>query len=149
MVREAARQLAPPLAPERSRVLLAEDNVVNQKVCRLLLSKLGHHVETVSNGREALEALRQVPYDVVLINVQMPVMDGLEAARRIRAELPARAQPRIVALTANVHAESREACTGAGMGAFLAKPVRTPDLAAALAGSGSGPDLNTARLNVS
>jgi len=116
----------------RLRVLLAEDNLVNQKVGRLLLAKLGHHVDTVGNGREAVQALRQLPYDVVLMDIQMPEMDGLEATRLIRAQLPAQRQPRIVAMTASALLEDREACRGAGMDAYLAKPVRVTDLAEVL-----------------
>ncbi len=100
---------------------------------------LGHHVDTVGNGQEALAAVRQLPYDVVLMDVQMPVMDGLEATRRIRAELPRQGQPRIVALTANVLADVQAACASAGMDGYLAKPVRTADLAAALAEARSDP----------
>ncbi len=123
---------AAPSRTTRLRVLLAEDNLVNQKVGRLLLSKLGHHVDTVGNGREAVQALRQLPYDVVLMDIQMPEMDGLEATRLIRAQLPAQRQPRIVAMTASALLEDQEACKGAGMDAYLAKPVRAADLAEVL-----------------
>jgi len=123
---------AAPSRTTRLRVLLAEDNLVNQKVGRLLLGKLGHHVDTVGNGREAVQALRQLPYDVVLMDIQMPEMDGLEATRLIRAQLPAQRQPRIVAMTASTLLEDQEACKGAGMDAYLAKPVRAADLAEVL-----------------
>ena len=116
----------------RLRVLLAEDNVVNQRVATLLLERLGYRPDVVGNGEEALEAVASRPYDVVLMDVQMPVMDGLEATRRVRA-LPAVRQPRIVAMTANAMAEDREACLAAGMDDYLAKPVRREDLASALA----------------
>ncbi|MGZ6827970.1 MAG: response regulator, partial [Mycobacteriales bacterium] len=116
----------------RLRVLLAEDNVVNQKVASLILHRLGQQPDVVSNGQEALEAVRARPYDLVLMDVQMPVMDGLEATRRIRAEVAPSRQPRIVAMTANALVEDREACFAAGMDDYLAKPVRSDELAAAL-----------------
>jgi signal transduction histidine kinase/CheY-like chemotaxis protein/HPt (histidine-containing phosphotransfer) domain-containing protein len=116
----------------RLRVLLAEDNAVNQRVATLLLERLGYRPDVVGNGREALDALRERSYDVVLMDVQMPEMDGLEATRRVRAELPADRQPRIVAMTANAMTEDRERCLAAGMDDYLAKPVRREELAAAL-----------------
>jgi signal transduction histidine kinase/CheY-like chemotaxis protein len=122
----------------RLRVLLAEDNIVNQKVATLILQRLGQDPHVVSNGEEVLAALRQQPYDLVLMDVQMPVMDGLEATRRIRAEWPVDQQPRIVAMTANALVEDREACFAAGMDDYLAKPVRTEELAAALVRVGGG-----------
>ncbi|MDQ3343988.1 MAG: response regulator, partial [Actinomycetota bacterium] len=125
------RMSAVPKA-QRLRVLLAEDNVVNQKVGQLMLDKLGHHVDTVGNGWEALQAVLHLPYDVVLMDVQMPEMDGLEATRRIRSDLPMRRQPRIVAMTASALVEDRAACREAGMDDYLAKPVRAADLAAVL-----------------
>jgi CheY-like chemotaxis protein len=114
------------------RVLLAEDNQVNQKVAQMMLAKLGHRVDTVGNGHEALQALHQMDYDVVLMDMQMPVLDGLEATRLIRAELSADRQPHIIAMTAGVLIEDRTACRRAGMDDYLAKPVRLHDLAAAL-----------------
>ncbi|WP_083448947.1 hybrid sensor histidine kinase/response regulator [Actinoplanes rectilineatus] len=119
--------------PGSLRVLLAEDNHVNQKVAQLMLGKLGHRVDTVANGREAVQALRQARYDVVLMDVQMPVLDGLAATRRIRTDLPAEQQPHIIAMTASVLIEDRTACRNAGMNDYIAKPVRMPDLTAALA----------------
>ncbi|MEO6205387.1 MAG: response regulator, partial [Mycobacteriales bacterium] len=122
------------VAPVRHRlhVLLAEDNVVNQKVATLLLERLGHRTDVVSNGREALEALARRDYDVVLMDVQMPVMDGLEATRQTRATLPADRQPTIIAMTANALVEDRDVARAAGMDDYLAKPVRPAELAAAL-----------------
>ena len=118
-----------PESTGRLRILLAEDNAVNQKVAVLMLERLGQRPVVVSNGAEAVEAVRNTAYDLVLMDVQMPVMDGLEAARRIRADLPADRQPRIVAMTANAMVEDREASLAAGMDDHLAKPVRAEELA--------------------
>jgi len=130
-----APAIAPVAPAARLRVLLAEDNAVNQKVAQLMIARLGHRVDTVGNGCEAVAALRGAPYDLVLMDVQMPEMDGLEATRRIRAELPPGRQPRIVAMTASALLQDRRACAEAGMDGHLAKPVRQEDLAAVLAGS--------------
>ncbi len=120
--------------PGRSlRVLLAEDNPVNQKVAGLVLGRIGHHVDVVDNGLEAVAAVLAERYDVVLMDLQMPELDGLGATRRIRTEVPAELQPHIVAMTASVLLEDREACYEAGMNDYLAKPVRADDLVAALA----------------
>jgi CheY-like chemotaxis protein len=102
------------------------------EVGRLMLAKLGHQVDIVENGSDALDAVRRIPYDVILMDMHMPVMDGLEATRRIRAELPAESQPRIIALTASVTAQDCTACAEAGMDGYLAKPVRAAELSAAL-----------------
>ena len=110
-------------------MLLAEDDTVNQKMMTQVLDKMGHEVDLAENGVEALNALRVRSYDVVLMDVQMPEMDGLEATRRIRDERPADEQPYIVALTAAVTEEDRERCREAGMDAFLSKPVQREDLA--------------------
>ncbi|OLF07885.1 hypothetical protein BU204_35320 [Actinophytocola xanthii] len=124
---------ARPSAPRDSmRILLAEDNHVNQKVAQLMLSKLGHRVDIVGNGHEAVCALRRGRYDVVLMDVQMPELDGLAATRLIRRELPPDEQPYIIAMTASVLIEDRTACEAAGMDDYLAKPVRASDLAEAL-----------------
>ena len=126
--------LAPGASPEGGslHVLVAEDNPVSQRVARLLLERLGHRVVVVGNGREALEALRARRYDALLTDVQMPDVDGLETARRVRAELPREAQPWIVAMTASALPEQREACRRAGMDDFVAKPVQVAELAAAI-----------------
>jgi PAS domain S-box-containing protein len=114
------------------RVLLAEDNAVNQRLGRLMVEKLGHHMDVVANGREATEAVRLAPYDVVLMDVEMPVMDGLDATRSIRRQLPRARQPRIVAMTASALVDDQSACSEAGMDDYLAKPVRLGELDAAL-----------------
>jgi len=130
----APTQRVPEESAERAplRVLLAEDNPTNQLVGRLMLTKLGHRVDVVGNALEALDAVARVSYDVVLMDVQMPEMDGLEATAAIRAQLPSDHQPRIVALTASVALEDRLACERAGMDGYLAKPVRAGELSAAL-----------------
>jgi signal transduction histidine kinase/DNA-binding response OmpR family regulator len=115
------------------RVLLADDNAVNQLVARTMLTKLGHRVDTVGDGREAVEAARSGTYDVILMDIQMPHLDGLEATRRIRAQgRPDR--PVIVAMTASVLAEDKAACFAAGMDTFLSKPVRIEELDRTLRG---------------
>jgi len=123
-----------PVAERPLRLLLAEDNQVNQHVATLMLGKLGYRVDVAANGAEAVAAVHRARYDVVLMDVQMPVLDGLDATRRIRAELPPDRQPHIIALTASVLIEDRAACRAAGMDDYLTKPIRLHDLAAALHG---------------
>jgi signal transduction histidine kinase/CheY-like chemotaxis protein len=124
--------------PETSslRILLAEDNAVNQKVALRILDKLGYRADVASNGLEAIEALERQPYDVVLMDVQMPELDGLDATRRICERWPAESRPRIIAMTANAMIEDREACFAAGMDDYVAKPVRAEELADALSRAG-------------
>ncbi|MEI7643658.1 MAG: response regulator [Chloroflexales bacterium] len=114
------------------RILLAEDNVVNQKVATKMLAKLGYRADVAANGFEVLNAMARQPYDVVLMDVQMPELDGLEAARRIRSEVPPSRQPRIIAMTANAMQSDRARCMAAGMDDYISKPVRIGDLVAAL-----------------
>ncbi len=114
------------------RILLAEDNVVNQKVAIHLLKRLGYRADVVSNGGEALEALCHVPYDVVLMDMQMPEMDGIEATRRIIQKWQPAERPRIIALTANAMQGDRELCLEAGMDDYLSKPIRLENLVEAL-----------------
>jgi len=102
-----------------------------------MLERLGYQADVAGDGIEVLEALRREPYDLILMDLQMPKMDGLEATRRIRAEFPRARQPRIVAMTANVLREQREACLAAGMEDFVQKPVGLDELRAALASCGS------------
>ncbi len=118
------------------RILVAEDNSVNLKVALLMLERLGYHAGVAANGLEVLTALRAQSYDLVLMDVQMPGMDGLEATRRLRAELPAERQPRIVAVTANALRGDREVCLAAGMDDYLSKPIRLEDLQAAILRAG-------------
>jgi CheY-like chemotaxis protein/HPt (histidine-containing phosphotransfer) domain-containing protein len=114
------------------RILVAEDNVVNQQLALLVLQKLGYQAEVTANGLEALQALEREPYDVVLMDVQMPTMDGLEATRRIHQRWPEGRRPHIIAATASAMPEEREACLAAGMDDYLSKPIRVDELAAAL-----------------
>ena len=109
--------------PESLRILLAEDNPLNQKVARLLLEKLGYSADLAANGLEVLAALERQDYDLVLMDVMMPELDGLEATRRIVARWPAELRPRIVALTASAMREDRERCLAAGMDEYLSKPI--------------------------
>ena len=119
---------APGPVPEGLRVLLAEDNVVNQKVAVRMLERLGVRADVVADGLEAVEAIGRTPYDLVLMDIQMPTLDGLEATRRIRAEIPSERQPRIVAMTANAMQGDRERCLDAGMDEYVSKPVRFDEL---------------------
>jgi PAS domain S-box-containing protein len=113
-------------------ILLAEDNPVNQRVAKLMLQRIGYRVDAVNNGREAVEAITRRTYDLILMDVQMPEMDGLQATREICARLPANQRPRIVAMTANASTSDRDQCLDAGMNDFLTKPVRADELLRAL-----------------
>jgi PAS domain S-box-containing protein len=113
-------------------VLLAEDNAVNQKVALRFLERLGYRAEAVANGLEAITALENRRYDLVLMDLQMPEMDGFEATRQIRARLPADRQPKIIALTANAMQGDRELCMAAGMDDHISKPVKMHEIAAAI-----------------
>jgi CheY-like chemotaxis protein len=115
------------------RILLAEDNVVNQKLALRLLSQMGYRADVASNGVEAVESLQRQTYDVVLMDVQMPEMDGLAATRAICAKWRATERPRIVAMTANAMQGDREACITAGMDDYVTKPIRVEALVEALA----------------
>jgi PAS domain S-box-containing protein len=113
------------------RVLLAEDNLINQKVALRVLERMGYRADVAANGLEALEAIARQVYDVVLLDVQMPEMDGLTAAREICRRWPS-TRPRLVAMTANAMQGDREACLAAGMDDYVSKPVRVQELQAAL-----------------
>ncbi|MEN9231397.1 MAG: PAS domain S-box protein [Thermostichus sp. DG02_5_bins_236] len=124
------------------RILVAEDNPVNQKVTRLMLERLGYRPDIVANGLEAVQALQLRPYDLVLMDMQMPQLDGLSATRRIRAELPPERQPRIVALTANVLPESYAEAAAAGVNDYLTKPLERSALLRVLQASAPEPLLS-------
>lgn len=110
------------------RILMVEDNAVNRRVVSLLLKSLGYRADLAENGSGALSALAGGSYDVVLMDVQMPEMDGLEATRRLRKSLPGQRQPYVIAMTAGAFRQERERCLEAGMDAFLAKPIQKADL---------------------
>jgi signal transduction histidine kinase/ActR/RegA family two-component response regulator/HPt (histidine-containing phosphotransfer) domain-containing protein len=124
---------AAPAAPSYLRLLVVEDNPVNQKVAMAMLGRLGYRADVASNGSEALAAVRAVRYDVVLMDLQMPEMDGMQATCRIRSDLSMARQPTIIAMTANATTEDKILCLEAGMDHFLAKPVRMKELAETLA----------------
>ncbi|MGI8550819.1 MAG: response regulator, partial [Dehalococcoidia bacterium] len=114
------------------RILLAEDNAVNQQLALLLLEQMGYRADVAANGVEALAAAERQHYDVILMDVQMPEMDGLEASRRLCARWSRDERPRIIAMTANAMAGDRELCLTAGMDDYLTKPIRVEELADAL-----------------
>lgn len=116
------------------RILVAEDNPVNQKVIEMMLRKLGLSARIVSNGREAVAAVRQSEFDLVFLDVQMAVLDGLGAAREIRKLYEGKTRrPELIAVTANAFKEDAEACMAAGMDAYMAKPVTLERLRGILA----------------
>ncbi len=114
------------------RILLAEDNIVNQKLALRLLQQMGYRADLANNGNEAIESIERQAYDVVLMDVQMPELDGLEATRRIVARWPRGERPRIVAMTANAMQGDREECLAAGMDDYVTKPIHVEQLVAAL-----------------
>ena len=126
--------LRPPLpgASGPCRILLVEDNLVNQQVARRMLERLGHSPDLAVNGQEALDTLVQQPYDLVLMDVHMPEVDGLTATRRLREALPPERQPTVVAMTAHALQGDEERCRAAGMDGYLPKPVKLDDLRALL-----------------
>ena len=119
------------------RILLAEDNTVNQKLALLLLQRMSYRADIAANGLEVLEALQRQSYDMILMDVQMPEMDGLEATRAIHESWPTEQQrPRIVAMTANAMQDDREECLAAGMDDYLTKPIQVKALQEALERAG-------------
>jgi CheY-like chemotaxis protein len=114
------------------RLLVAEDNLVNQRVILQMVRKLGCTTEVVMAGAQALAAAERADYDVILMDMQMPEMDGYEATRLIRVRLPAERQPHIISLTANALVGDREKCLAAGTDDYLAKPVTFTTLVPAL-----------------
>ena len=119
---------APAEDAPKLRILLAEDNMVNQKVAQKMLARLGFRADVAGNGLEAVEALQRQDYDVILMDIQMPDLDGVGATQRIRAEFPPEKQPHIIALTANAMTGDRERFLAAGMDAYLSKPVQVDGL---------------------
>jgi len=133
----AAVPSKPQLDPRQAtrhplRILLAEDNVVNQKLALRLLQQMGYRADLASNGIEAIESVQRQTYDVVLMDVQMPEMDGLEASRQITARWGPPERPRIIAMTANAMQGDRDMCLAAGMDDYLTKPIRVERLVEAL-----------------
>jgi PAS domain S-box len=120
------------------RILLVEDNQVNQRVARLVLQRFGYDCATAANGREAVEAATRGAFDVILMDVQMPEMNGLDATERIRALLPEGKRPWVIAMTANAMDGDREACFAAGMDDYVAKPIAARQLARALEKAAAG-----------
>ena len=119
------------------RVLLAEDNAVNQKLALRLLERMGYSADVAATARRHRVACSEQRYDVVLMDVQMPEMDGLTATRQIVGAGAAEQRPWIVAMTANAMAGDREACLAAGMDDYVSKPIRPDELVAALTAGGT------------
>jgi len=105
------------------RILLAEDLMLNQKLTQRLLSRSGYRIDVVGNGSQAVEAVKDAEYDVVLMDVQMPEVDGIEATKRIRALPPPKCDVTIIALTAQANAGAEEFCLAAGMNDYISKPI--------------------------
>jgi PAS domain S-box-containing protein len=122
------------------RILLAEDNAVNQKVALRLLAQMGYRADVAANGLEAIDAIERQTYDVVLMDVQMPELDGFEASREINRRWPGERRPRIVAMTANAMQGDRERCAAAGMDDYVSKPIRVEELVGALGRCRRRPD---------
>jgi CheY-like chemotaxis protein len=131
-VRDGAGKPAVDSSRQALRILVAEDNELNQQLVVAMLSRLGHQADVVGDGVQALAAASRRHYDVILMDLQMPVLDGIEATRRLIAGSSAK-RPRIVALTANATSGDREACLAAGMDDYLAKPIEMMTLRQALA----------------
>ena len=128
----AAEKMPAVSAVKSARLLLVEDNMINQKVAMLMLRNLGYNADLAKNGQEAIHAVATNRYDLVLMDCLMPDMDGYEATRRIRSESPHGASVPIIAMTANAFAQDRETCLKSGMSDHIAKPVRSAELGAKL-----------------
>jgi CheY-like chemotaxis protein len=115
-------------APGRLRILLAEDNLLNRKVILEMLKRLGYRADAAADGFEVLQALQRQRYDLILMDVRMPELSGLEAAKQIRKLWPASQQPKIIAITAYALEGDREKCLAAGMDDYISKPVKMEDL---------------------
>jgi len=115
------------------RVLVAEDNLVNQKLLTRMLAQIGYTAEVANNGVEVLKAAEKQEFDVILMDVQMPEMDGLQATRQLHAQMPAEKRPYIIAVTANAMHDDRQTCLNAGMDDYISKPIRMEELRRALA----------------
>jgi CheY-like chemotaxis protein len=148
MAQVGLRRAAPPAAVQADapmmglKVLVADDNSLNQNMLRRQIGKLGHTVDVVSNGREAVGAVEQQPYDALLMDVLMPEMDGLQAAEEICRRWTRNTRPRLIALTAMAGPGDEERCMKAGFDDYLSKPVHLDELAEALraaAGWRAGP----------
>jgi CheY-like chemotaxis protein len=112
--------------------LIAEDNVVNQKVAVRILERVGLRADVAANGREAVEMIKMLPFDVIFMDCQMPEMNGYEAAKEIRRLEGPERRVAIIAMTADVSVGCREQCVAAGMNDFIAKPVKREEMMAAL-----------------
>jgi signal transduction histidine kinase/HPt (histidine-containing phosphotransfer) domain-containing protein len=137
LLKEKKAPVVPTLDPDLARrlplrLLLADDNPINQKVGMSVLHKLGYRADLANNGTEVLKALEQKSYDILFLDVQMPEMDGLQAAREICQRWPAEKRPRIIAMTGNALMGDREKCLEAGMDDYISKPVRIAELQSAL-----------------
>jgi PAS domain S-box-containing protein len=129
----AALKIDPEMAARHPlHILLAEDNAVNQKLALRLLSQMGYRADVAANGLEVIKSLERQAYDVILMDVQMPEMDGLEATRQIRQKPPRPERPHIIAMTANAMQGDREICLEAGMDDYVSKPIRVEELVTAL-----------------
>jgi DNA-binding response OmpR family regulator len=139
--------ILPPDMAQRHplRILVAEDNPVNVKLISIIMRRLGYRIDVAGNGLEVIAALRRQTYDVILMDVQMPEMDGIEATRKIVRDWPSGKRPRIIALTAGVMPQERQACLEAGMEEFLTKPVVPAQLMEALMGCAPSTELSVSR----
>lgn len=114
------------------RILIVDDVAVNRKLLQLMLSRLGHKADMVTNGKEAVQALENQHYDLIFMDLQMPILDGLRAAQTIRENLAGKEQPYIIAITAYADRFDRETCKNVGMNDYLTKPATLNDIRVAL-----------------